>query len=164
MSENTPAAASEQGENRGAVPQFPDTLKKGGAVERVDKSQPLTPRQRRFAMSYLHSLNATEAARRAGYQGGNLKAIGSRMLRREPVKRFIAERLQHAMDGDTVILKAQILNLWREFLENCDLPPSVRLRAAENLAKYCGLLDRGQSLNVNGPSIVYVHFPDTARE
>lgn len=108
-----------------------------------------------------------DAARKAGYKGENLSAIGSRLLRREPVKRFIGERLAKAMDGDTVILKAQILKLWQEFMQNRELPPMVRLKATEYLAKYCGLFEQGHSLTINGPGFVYVNWPElpeTARE
>ena len=108
-----------------------DTLKRAGGRAMVKKSQGLPARHRRFAVAYLLNLNATDAARKAGYKGENLSAIGSRLLRREPVKRFIGERLAQAMDGDTVILKAQILKLWQEFMQNHELPPMVRLKATE---------------------------------
>ena len=146
---------------------FTDTLKRAGGRPMVKKSQGLPARHSRFAVAYLQSLNATDAARKAGYKGENLSAIGSRLLRREPVKRFIGERLAQAMDGDTVILKAQILKLWQEFMQNHELPPMVRLKATEYLAKYCGLFEQGHSLTINGPGFVYVNWPElpeTARE
>ena len=167
MSENTPETMPEQGENRGDLPHFTDTLKRAGGRPMVKKSQGLPARHSRFAVAYLQSLNATDAARKAGYKGENLSAIGSRLLRREPVKRFIGERLAQAMDGDTVILKAQILKLWQEFMQNHELPPMVRLKATEYLAKYCGLFEQGHSLTINGPGFVYVNWPElpeTARE
>lgn len=135
-----------------------------GSLELVNKSQGLAPRHRKFAMHYLHSLNATEAARRAGYQGENLAAIGSRLLRRESVKAFLSEHLQEAMSADRVLLKAMILRLWQEFMDNPEQHPMIRLKASENLAKYCGLFEQGQKLGGPVPEIVYLEWPAEFRE
>ena len=141
---------------------FSDSLKKPGTTAEVNKSQGLAPRHRKFALYYLQSLNATEAARKAGYNGDNLAAIGSRLLRREPVKAFLSDRLDKAMNADLIILRAKILKLWQEIMENAEQPAMVRLKAMEHLAKYCGLFEQGQTVNVVEPLIVY--FPETARE
>lgn len=53
----------------------------------------LTPKQQRFSAEYLVDLNATQAARRAGYSPKTSADIGRQLLRKAPV----AERIQAAM-------------------------------------------------------------------
>lgn len=53
----------------------------------------LTARQQRFTEEYLIDLNATQAARRAGYSARTAADIGRQLLRKAPV----AERIQAAM-------------------------------------------------------------------
>lgn len=162
MSENMAIGHKVQAESRFTPATFSDLLKKTDTTAEVNKSQPLAPRHRKFALYYLQSLNATEAARKAGYNGDNLAAIGSRLLRREPVKAFLSERLGKAMSTDLIVLRAKILKLWQEIMDNAEQPAMVRLKAMEHLAKYCGLLEQGQPVNVVAPVIMYL--PETARE
>lgn len=54
----------------------------------------LTPKQRRFALEYLVDLNATEAAKRAGYSPRTAYAQGSRLLKHAEVAAFVAGRVQ----------------------------------------------------------------------
>ncbi|MFQ6018808.1 MAG: terminase small subunit [Kiloniellaceae bacterium] len=51
----------------------------------------MTPRQRRFVEEYLIDLNASRAARRAGYSARSASAYGPRLLRRPEVAAAIAE-------------------------------------------------------------------------
>ena len=53
----------------------------------------LTPRQKAFADYYIELGNATEAARRAGYNGPNLNRIASENLTKLDIKQYIDERL-----------------------------------------------------------------------
>jgi len=53
----------------------------------------LTPKQQRFSAEYLVDLNATQAARRAGYSPKTSADIGRQLLRKTPV----AELIQAAM-------------------------------------------------------------------
>jgi phage terminase small subunit len=55
----------------------------------------LTPRQMRFVLEYLHDLNPTAAARRAGYTGKNIDSV-ARILMRTPK---VAAAIQKHMDG-----------------------------------------------------------------
>lgn len=50
----------------------------------------LTPRRRRFVAEYLVDLNATQAARRAGYAPRSARGQGSRLLRHPAVAASIA--------------------------------------------------------------------------
>jgi phage terminase small subunit len=66
----------------------------------------LTNKQRMFVEAYLECFNATEAARRAGYQGNDatLGAVGYENLRKPQIAVKIRERLQEsAMSADEVM-------------------------------------------------------------
>ena len=71
------------------------------------KKPRLTNKQRAFVEAYLEcGMNATEAARRAGYQGnGNsLRAIGSQNLAKLNIRELIDARLKEmAMSADEVV-------------------------------------------------------------
>jgi phage terminase small subunit len=68
----------------------------------------LTNKQQVFIEEYLQCFNATEAARRAGYQGNNstLGVVGFENLRKPKIAEKIAQRLQErAMSADEVITR-----------------------------------------------------------
>ena len=54
----------------------------------------LTPKQRAFADYYLESMNATEAAKRAGYSEKTAFTIGPENLRKPLIKKYIEERMK----------------------------------------------------------------------
>lgn len=53
-----------------------------------------TPQQQRFLEEYLVCLNATEAARRAGYSVRNANKIGPRLLRKPHIAKIINEVIE----------------------------------------------------------------------
>ena len=61
-------------------------------------SEKLTPKQALFCKEYLVDLNATQAAKRAGYSEDTAKQIGSENLS----KPAIAERIQRGMDARAI--------------------------------------------------------------
>lgn len=66
----------------------------------------LTNKQKLFVEEYLQDFNATRAAERAGYGGGDntLAAAGSRLLRNVKIAEKISARLQEsAMSADEVL-------------------------------------------------------------
>lgn len=86
--------------------------------------RPLNPRQKTFVAEYLIDLNATQAARRAGYRSKRAQKTGSRLLQRRDVRSAIAEaqaqRLAKLdMDADAVltelarIARASVLDYMR---------------------------------------------------
>jgi phage terminase small subunit len=70
------------------VPQDPDA-----SPERPDAppARPLTPKQYRFAEEYLVDLNASAAARRAGYSAHSASVIGYELLQKPAVADLIAQ-------------------------------------------------------------------------
>ncbi|MBD3251442.1 hypothetical protein GF380_03230 [Candidatus Uhrbacteria bacterium] len=82
----------------------------------------LTDKQRLFAEHYLQTLNATEAARAAGYKGsyGTLRMVGSRNLTKDNIKAYIEERIKPTiMQTDEVLerLSEQARASLGDFLE-----------------------------------------------
>lgn len=69
----------------------------------------LSVKQRLFVEAYLVTLNATEAARRAGYRAKNdnvFGAIGAENLRKPKIKALIEQRLKEAaMGADEVLFR-----------------------------------------------------------
>lgn len=53
----------------------------------------LTEKQKAFADYYIECLNATEAARRAGYSKNTVGAIGHENLQKPKIKEYIEKRL-----------------------------------------------------------------------
>ena len=80
----------------------------------------LTEKQKRFVDYYIETGNATEAARRAGYRGGNLNRIASENLSKLDI--YIKERLESKED-DRIAKQDEVLRyltsvMRREHVEN----------------------------------------------
>ena len=73
------------------------TDRKGGAVSRKAKKR-LTGKQQNFVNEYLIDLNATAAAKRAGYSGKSAHDIGWENLRKPEVAAEIAKRRQRMIE------------------------------------------------------------------
>lgn len=54
----------------------------------------LTPKQKAFADEYIKCLNASEAARKAGYSAKCAASIGEENLRKPEISAYISERLK----------------------------------------------------------------------
>lgn len=68
----------------------------------------MTPKQQIFVNEYLKCWNATEAARRAGYEGNEntLSSVGYENLRKPDIDDAISRRLQeNAMSADEVLMR-----------------------------------------------------------
>jgi phage terminase small subunit len=68
----------------------------------------LSPKQKLFIDEYLKCFNATEAARRAGYSGGDnvLSQRGYELVRNSEIAEIISKRLQaSAMSADEVLMR-----------------------------------------------------------
>jgi phage terminase small subunit len=61
-------------------------------------SQRLTAKHERFARAYLRTLNATEAAKEAGYSARSAEVTGFRLLRDAKVARLIASREKQKLE------------------------------------------------------------------
>ena len=124
----------------------------------------LTERRKKFISAYLETLNASEAARKAGYKGRS-NTIGQRLLTNVDIKGIISEELKARMDADRESVKARVLTLWNAVSATSTESMRDRLKASELLAKYAGLLtERVEITGKDGAPIEYIKLPETAKE
>ena len=124
----------------------------------------LNERRKKFISAYLETLNASEAARQAGYKGRS-NTIGQRLLTNVDIKGIISEELKARMDADRESVKARVLTLWNAVSATSTESMRDRLKASELLAKYAGLLtERVEITGKDGAPIEYIKLPETAKE
>jgi len=71
------------------------------AYDPSEPLKPLEPRQKRFCDEYLKDLNATAAAKRAGYKPKNADNTGSKILALPQAKAYIEEKLKEIAEQTT---------------------------------------------------------------
>ncbi len=112
-----------------------------------------TARQKLFAKYWCDTLNATAAARMAGYSEKTAAQMGYENLRKPEVKALIHERmreLSHTADlEETLVFLTKVMR--GEIKDQFDLDPALsdRMRAAETLLKRFGQLVENESGNAN---------------
>ena len=101
----------------------------------------LNPRQKAFANWYLKTLNATEAAKRAGYSERSAASIGSENLRKPEIAAYIHERVRAqdlefvaSADEALVFLSAVMRGQIKDAF-GLDAALADRLKAADALMK-----------------------------
>lgn len=115
----------------------------------------LTMRQLRFCDEYLIDMNATAAARRAGYSPNGIDKAAAALMRHEGVRYVIEEQTKSkeakimSVDPDYVLSRiVQIVN--EEGARNGD-----KLRGLELLARHLGMLtDKQEITGKDGGSLV----------
>ena len=111
----------------------------------------LTDKQIMFIECYIQTLNATEAARRAGYKGNDntLASVGSENLQKPAIREWIDARLVELMVTDL----AQVAKVKRTRESN--RAALVYLIRAENglvkIGKTYNLIRRFNTLNIGSP-------------
>lgn len=123
----------------------------------------LTERQKAFCDYYIETLNATEAARRAGYSERTAKEMGYENLTKPHIRAYIQERMKQ-MDKERIASAEEVLEYLTRVMRGeekekllegsgedektiIEAPPSIkeRTKAAELLGKrYALFIDRGQ--------------------
>lgn len=107
----------------------------------------LTPKQKRFVAEYLIDLNATAAAKRAGYSEKTADRIGPELLGKTCVSQAIQEEIQErqrrtAVTQDYVIDKLKaIADKQASDAPDSDLKYSSQIKAIELLGKHLGAWD-----------------------
>jgi len=133
----------------------------------------LTERKKLFCDYYIISLNATDAARKAGYSSksaNGLKNKAYKLMKEPDIKEYIAERLKQK-EADLIVKQDDILkylsgcvlglekenkiyilrsgnkgNYNDELIEKeTDLQPRDRIKAAEIMAKIYKLMDKNEN-------------------
>ncbi len=124
----------------------------------------LNERRKKFISAYLETLNASEAARQAGYKDRANQA-GYQLLTNTDIQAIISQELKTRMDADRESVKARVLSLWNAVSATSTESMRDRLKASELLAKYAGLLtERVEITGKDGAPIEYIKLPETAKE
>lgn len=124
----------------------------------------LPERRRRFCIEYLKTLNASEAARRAGYKT-RANVAGQRLMINADIKAFISKAINERLEADKESVKARVLGLWDNVSQDSEQNVRDRIKASELLAKYAGLLtERVEITGKDGAPILYEALPATAQE
>ena len=111
-----------------------------------ESTRPLTPKQQQFCREYLIDMNASAAAKRAGYSEHTSEQQGSRLLRKVEVEaeiqRLIDERAERVeVDADYVVEKL------RTMVEDPNCPASSQVQALGLLARHLGMLNDKIDIN-----------------
>lgn len=130
----------------------------------ISVDQPLTMKQQLFVEAYFSSdYNATEACRKAGYNGKNLNRIASQLLAKPNVKAAIDKLAQKKLDEvaltETYVIKKLVRTIEKAEQDN---NLAAVLRGIELAAKNLGMLrDRTEITGKDGDPIKY---EETKRE
>lgn len=108
----------------------------------------LTPKQERFVQEYLVDLNATAAAKRAGYSARNADKIGCQLLGKIGVSEAI-QSAKEARSARTEITQDYVLQKLKEIADlpasdaqDSDLKYSSKIKALELLGKHLGAFEK----------------------
>jgi phage terminase small subunit len=130
----------------------------------------MNERRKAFIAAYLITLNASEAARQAGYKT-RANVAGQRLLTNADIKAEISKRLSETMAAEKDGLKRRIVNELEQeaFAESTFTDETAKgtvtranpnkLKALELLAKYAKLLEDAPA-NTN----VFISYPEAFKE
>lgn len=109
----------------------------------------LTEKQKRFCDEYLISLNATEAAVKAGYSPRTARVIGPENLQKPVIQAFIRERLEKK-DSERIMKQDEVLERLTEIGRggDPDAKTSDVLKALELMGKRYGLFVDKKEIDV----------------
>lgn len=119
----------------------------------------LTAKQKAFVQEYLVDLNATQAARRAGYKNPE---IGRQLITNNNVSSAIQAALK-AREKRTEVTQDYVIAKLREIVEkdasdgpDSELKYANKIRALELLGKHTGAFDGGAKESQNEPVKVVI--------
>ena len=129
-------------------------------MAKPERTRKLTPRQQRFIAEYLCSLNATQAAVRAGYSPKNSNVVGPRLLVSVGVQQAIEKALEARAERTEITADLVVQGLLTEARTYGDgSSHSARVAAWAHLGKHLGMFhesDRASEQPVQVTSVTVV--------
>lgn len=100
----------------------------------------LTEKQKRFCEEYIADLNATKAARRAGYSERTAYSQGQRLLKKVEIQSYIAELRGIQSEKSSVTAEKVVAELASmAFAPDVEIRGSDKIKAMEMLCKHLGI-------------------------
>ena len=97
----------------------------------------MTPKQALFIQHYLCSLNATEAAKRAGYSAKTAYSIGAELLKNPEIQKAI-EQQSHERINSLIADRSERMIFLTGIMRDIEQNTKDRLRACELLSRLDG--------------------------
>lgn len=135
--------------------------------ENIPVDKPLTMKQQLFVEAYFSSdYNATEACRKAGYNGNNLNRVASQLLAKPNVKAAIdalaKKKLEEVSLTEQYVIKKLVRTIEKAEQDN---NLTAVLRGIELAAKNLGMLrDRTEITGKDGEAIKYEEVQNEAAD
>ena len=132
------------------------------AAGELDRTQCLTARQTRFVEEYLIDLNATAAAKRAGYSEKSAYSLGQRLLKHpgvaEAVDAAIQERTERlGLQADDVVLELRRI-AFSDIIDYMEWDSStVRVKKSHEIPTEARRAIAGMTRSANGSVQVKLH-------
>jgi len=124
--------------------------------------RPLNARQKKFAVEYAHSGNATKAAKNAGYSVKTAYKQGHDLLKKSDIKQAIEiEQAKQAQKNDVTV--EELVHMHREAYRIAVKveAPNAMTTATQNLAKLMGMItDKGQIEHSGGLVVNITKYSD----
>ncbi len=119
----------------------------------------MTEKQKRFCDEYLISLNATQAAIKAGYSPEGAGRNADRMMKNDEIRTYISERLEQLRSAKTATA-TEVMEFLTEVMRDEGEGSVPRLKAAELLGKRFGLFTDKVAVSGSGVVQIVDDIPD----
>ena len=115
-----------------------------------ERSQKLTPMQRRFAQEYATDFNGQAAYMRATGNTNKKSASvqASKMLKQDKIKAYLEEYVKEILGPQEKTLLGNVA-FWVQVRDDPDSRTADRLKASENLAKYAQMFVEKKQIDLN---------------
>ena len=108
----------------------------------------LNHKQQLFMLEYQKCLNATKAAKAAGYSPKTAGSIGFELLKKPEIQQALQHGLQERSNS-LIAGVSRIQEFWTQTMDDSDADLKHRLRASELLAKSLGMFIEQSKVEVH---------------
>lgn len=105
----------------------------------------LTEKQKRFCEEYLIDLNATQAAKRAGYSEKTAFSIGVENLKKPLIQEYLQDLMKYRSERTGVTAEKVIEELEKIAFSDTEMTGKEKMKALELLGKHLGMFSGGGS-------------------